>query len=179
MHEISVFRLYVLRGMYLFIVAGLAVFLWPEVLNPGRHWNLAEGESSCMLAAFSLVCVLGVRYPLQMLPHPAVGGALEDDVAAAGSAAAMEGGACGRSVEACGVCNLHGWAGLPHGALGLRVPAVCSSSGRAMETARVWPSPRRDRHLVDSTLTVTRFLSRTACCETVWSYRRRDVLPPG
>jgi hypothetical protein len=54
--------------MYLFIVVGLGVFLWPEILNPERHWVLAQGESSCMLAAFSLLCLLGLRYPLQMLP---------------------------------------------------------------------------------------------------------------
>lgn len=68
MHEVSVFRLYVLRAMYLFIVVGLGVFLWPEILNPERHWALAQGESTCMLAAFSLLCLLGLRYPLQMLP---------------------------------------------------------------------------------------------------------------
>jgi hypothetical protein len=27
-----------------------------------------EGQASCMLAAFSILCVLGLRYPLQMLP---------------------------------------------------------------------------------------------------------------
>jgi len=68
MHEVSVFRLYVLRAVYLFIVVGLGVFLWPEILNPERHWALAQGESTCMLAAFSLLCLLGLRYPLQMLP---------------------------------------------------------------------------------------------------------------
>ena len=68
MHEVSIFRLYGLRAMYLFIVVGLGVFLWPEILNPERHWALAQGESTCMLAAFSLLCLLGLRYQLQMLP---------------------------------------------------------------------------------------------------------------
>jgi hypothetical protein len=68
MREVSLFRLYVLRAMYLFIVAGLAVFLWPGVLDSKTHWQLQAGEVSCMLAAFSLMCVLGLRYPLQMLP---------------------------------------------------------------------------------------------------------------
>jgi len=52
----------------LFIVAGLGVYLWPGVLNPERHWELMEGQASCMLAAFSLLCLVGLRYPLQMLP---------------------------------------------------------------------------------------------------------------
>ena len=68
MNEVSVFRLYVLRAMYLFIVVGLGVYLWPAVLNPRKHWELMEGMASCMLAAFSLLCILGLRFPLQMLP---------------------------------------------------------------------------------------------------------------
>ena len=68
MNEVSPFRLYILRGMYLFIVLGLSVYLWPSVLNPQKHWELMQGQASCMLAAFSLVCLLGLRFPLQMLP---------------------------------------------------------------------------------------------------------------
>jgi hypothetical protein len=69
MHEVSVFRLYVLRAMYLLAVVGLGVCLWPGILHPARHWALAEGQqSSCMLAAFSILCLIGLRYPLQMLP---------------------------------------------------------------------------------------------------------------
>lgn len=67
-NDVSLFRLYVLRAMYLFIVLGLGVFLWPGVLDPARHWDLLEGQANCMLAAFSLTCVLGLRYPLRMLP---------------------------------------------------------------------------------------------------------------
>jgi hypothetical protein len=68
MNEVSLFRLYVLRAIYLFIVVGLGVYLWPGVLDPGKRWELMQGEVSCMLAAFSLLCVVGLRYPLQMLP---------------------------------------------------------------------------------------------------------------
>jgi hypothetical protein len=68
MSDVSLFRLYVLRGMYLFIVVGLGVFLWPSVLDPHRHWDLVQGQATCMLAAFSLACALGLRYPLKMLP---------------------------------------------------------------------------------------------------------------
>lgn len=68
MNEVPLFRLYVLRAMYLFIVVGLGVYLWPGVLKPDRHWELMEGQATCMLAAFSLLCAVGIRYPLQMLP---------------------------------------------------------------------------------------------------------------
>lgn len=68
MNEVSLFRLYVLRAMYLLVVVGLGATLWPSVIDPARHWELMEGLESCMLAAFSLLCLLGLRYPLQMLP---------------------------------------------------------------------------------------------------------------
>jgi len=68
MYEVSLFRLYVLRGMYLFILVGLGTYLWPGVIDPGKHWELMQGQATCMLAAFSLMCLLGLRFPLQMLP---------------------------------------------------------------------------------------------------------------
>jgi hypothetical protein len=68
MSEVSLFRLYVLRAMYLFIVVGLGAYLWPGVLDPEKRWELLQGQANCMLAAFSLLCVVGLRYPLQILP---------------------------------------------------------------------------------------------------------------
>ena len=68
MNEVSLFRLYVLRALYMFIVVGMGVYMWPAVLDPHKHWGLMQGQASCMLAAFSLACALGLRYPLQMLP---------------------------------------------------------------------------------------------------------------
>ncbi len=68
MTEVSPFRLYVLRAMYLFIVIGLGVFLWPGIIDPNHHWQEIQGQAACMLGAFSLLCLLGIRYPLQMLP---------------------------------------------------------------------------------------------------------------
>ncbi len=68
MTEVSTFRLYMLRAMYLFIVLGLGVFLWPSVLDPTQHWGKTEGMATCMLAAFSIMCVIGLRYPVQVLP---------------------------------------------------------------------------------------------------------------
>jgi len=69
MGEVSLLRIYVLRGMYLFIVAGLGIFLWPGIISPARHGALVgTSQASCMLAAFSLLCALGLRYPLKMLP---------------------------------------------------------------------------------------------------------------
>jgi hypothetical protein len=61
-------RLYWLRGLYLLVVVGLGVVIWPDLVHRSRPWGLFEGVSSCMLAAFSALCVLGLRHPLRLLP---------------------------------------------------------------------------------------------------------------
>ena len=68
MSEVSTFRLYLLRAMYSFMVVGLAIFkLGPGILHPE---NLSPQDSVVLsvLGAFALLAVLGVRYPLKMLP---------------------------------------------------------------------------------------------------------------
>ncbi len=66
--EVSLFRLYLLRALYLVVVVGLGVVLWPSVIHQSRPWELMEGVSACMLAAFSALCVLGLRQPMRLLP---------------------------------------------------------------------------------------------------------------
>ncbi|MBJ7313115.1 hypothetical protein ACFOLJ_30295 [Rugamonas sp. CCM 8940] len=68
MYEVSSFRLYVLRAMYLLVVVGLGIVLWPGIIHHTKQWDLMGGTVVCMLAAFSIMCALGLRYPLQMLP---------------------------------------------------------------------------------------------------------------
>lgn len=68
MPHVSLFRLYSLRAVYLIIALGLALVVWPSVIHHAEPWGLSQGVVKCMLAAFSLLCVIGIRYPLQMLP---------------------------------------------------------------------------------------------------------------
>ena len=68
MHDVPLYRLYLLRAVYLLISVGLLFVVWPGVLRHDRPWDLMEGVVQCMLAAFSLLTLLGLRYPLQMLP---------------------------------------------------------------------------------------------------------------
>lgn len=68
MNEIPLWRLYLLRAMYLLIVVGLGIVIWPGVLHREHPWELMQGVVACMLAAFSALALLGLRYPLQMLP---------------------------------------------------------------------------------------------------------------
>jgi hypothetical protein len=66
--EVPLWRLYLMRALYLLVVVGIAINVWPDVLNPHRHWGVVEGQAYCMIAAFSLLCAVGLRYPLQMIP---------------------------------------------------------------------------------------------------------------
>lgn len=66
--EISILRLYLLRAAYLFIAVGLAFMIWPGILNHSVDVPHMNGVVRSLLGAVSLLSVLGIRYPLQMLP---------------------------------------------------------------------------------------------------------------
>jgi len=66
--DVSTFRLYLLRAMYAFMAAGLAVYEWPGILDPPENLSRMDGVVSSVLGAVSLLAVLGIRYPLKMLP---------------------------------------------------------------------------------------------------------------
>jgi hypothetical protein len=65
--EVSTFRLYVLRAVYLLIFVGQGTIQWPQIQHASAlaFWH---GVGSSMLMAMALVAALGIRYPLQMLP---------------------------------------------------------------------------------------------------------------
>src|SRR5215210_1555659 len=67
MSEVSTFRLYLLRAMYVFTVVGLAIEKLPALLHPA---TLSPGDSVILsvLGATALLAVVGIRYPLKMLP---------------------------------------------------------------------------------------------------------------
>ena len=66
--DVSTLRLYLLRAMYAFMAVGLAIFRWPEILNPPPGTSNAGSVVGIVLGAMSLLAVLGIRYPLKMLP---------------------------------------------------------------------------------------------------------------
>lgn len=68
MHQVSPFRLNCLRAMYLFIVLGFGAFLLPGILAPHNAQQPLQAVTDYMLLAFWLLSILGLRYPLQMLP---------------------------------------------------------------------------------------------------------------
>jgi hypothetical protein len=66
--EISMFRLYLMRVLYLlnFVLLGLDV--WPAIINHKGAWDAMHGVALSFWAALSALSGLGVRYPLKMLP---------------------------------------------------------------------------------------------------------------
>jgi hypothetical protein len=68
MEQPSVFRLYLMRALYLIVFLGLGSSVWPGIV---RHQDMADplhGVAMTFWAALSLLAGLGVRYPLKMLP---------------------------------------------------------------------------------------------------------------
>lgn len=68
MSEVSTLRLYLLRAMYAFMFVGLAIYKWPGILNPPPGLSNAGSVVGSVLGAISLLALLGVRYPIKMLP---------------------------------------------------------------------------------------------------------------
>lgn len=66
--EISILRLYVLRATYLLIALGQGLQTWPAILHHTKPWDLWHGVGMSFLGALTLFCLLGVRYPVRMLP---------------------------------------------------------------------------------------------------------------
>lgn len=68
MNEVSLFRLYLLRATYLLIAVGLGVMIWPHILTTTTDVEHMRGVVRALLGAVGLLALLGLRYPLQMLP---------------------------------------------------------------------------------------------------------------
>lgn len=66
--NIAAWRLYVLRGGYLLIAAGMGTQMWSAYLGPHNPWTLTHGVMNAMLLALVLLSIVGLRHPLKMLP---------------------------------------------------------------------------------------------------------------
>ena len=65
--ELSLTQLHLMRAGYLLMVGGLALKKWP-LLPDARHMPLYEGVTLCLLVAMSLLALVGLRYPVRLLP---------------------------------------------------------------------------------------------------------------
>jgi len=63
--EVSRVRMHVLRATYLLLVVGLGAMIVPEIVD---HELASRGVIAALLGAVWLLAILGLKYPLQMLP---------------------------------------------------------------------------------------------------------------
>ena len=63
--ELSLFRVYVMRAIYFLIAFAEGSQVVPALFN---HEATARGVIPALLSGLCLMCVLGLRYPKQMLP---------------------------------------------------------------------------------------------------------------
>jgi hypothetical protein len=65
--DVALWRLYVLRFFFAVIAVGQGSIQLPLFFHH-PHWTLNSGVAHSFLLALALLSVVGVRYPLQMLP---------------------------------------------------------------------------------------------------------------
>jgi hypothetical protein len=67
--ELPLYRLYVLRASYLLIGLAQGSRTWPAILAiTTRPWDFWHGVGMSFFGALTLLCLLGVRYPVRMMP---------------------------------------------------------------------------------------------------------------
>jgi hypothetical protein len=66
--DLPLWRLYTLRLCYLILSGGLGTFIWPLVIHHSSDFAIADGVRFALLGGLGLTAVLGLRYPVQMIP---------------------------------------------------------------------------------------------------------------
>lgn len=68
MTEVSPTRLWVMRAMYLFMAIGIGNMIWPLIINHASTVPRMTGVAWALIGTIGLLALLGLRYPLQMIP---------------------------------------------------------------------------------------------------------------
>jgi hypothetical protein len=68
MSEVSPIRLWVMRTMYLILVVGLGLTIWPLIISHSADLPRMTGVALALLGTIGLLSLLGIRYPLRMIP---------------------------------------------------------------------------------------------------------------
>ena len=68
MPPLSTLRLSVMRAMYLLMAVGLGLTIWPSIIAPAQPVADVKTVVRALLGAIAVGALLGLRYPLQMLP---------------------------------------------------------------------------------------------------------------
>ena len=68
MNELSIVRLYTLRVCYFILAAGLGLYIWPTVIHHTPELAASRGIQLSLFAGLGAVALLGLRYPVKMIP---------------------------------------------------------------------------------------------------------------
>src|ERR1700722_15002586 len=66
--ELPLYRLYVLRASYLLLGLAQGARTWPAILHHTRPWDFWHGVGMSFFGALTLLALLGIRYPVRMMP---------------------------------------------------------------------------------------------------------------
>jgi hypothetical protein len=66
--ELPLYRLYLLRALYALIGVAQGLQTWPAILHHTRPWDFWHGVGMSFLGALTLLALLGIRYPVRMMP---------------------------------------------------------------------------------------------------------------
>ena len=63
--DVSLLRLYILRAAYLLLVVGIGAMILPPLVS---HESTARGVIPSLIGGVGLLAILGLKYPVRMLP---------------------------------------------------------------------------------------------------------------
>ncbi len=66
--RVSAARLLVMRAMYLVMAVGIGLSMWPTILTHDLSMARMTGVAMALLGTIGLLALIGLRYPLQMIP---------------------------------------------------------------------------------------------------------------
>ncbi len=66
--ELPLYRLNLMRVGYAVMGFGLVAVKWPLLVTHPDPWPLYEGVETCLLVGMSVLALLGLRYPVRLLP---------------------------------------------------------------------------------------------------------------
>ncbi|MBT9330452.1 hypothetical protein [Paracidobacterium acidisoli] len=65
---VPLWRLYTLRVCYLILAGGLGLYIWPSVIHHTASFAISLGIRFSLLAGLGATALLGLRYPVKMIP---------------------------------------------------------------------------------------------------------------
>ena len=65
---LPLYRLYLLRAAYLLLGLAQGSKTWSAILHHAQVWDFWHGVGMSFFGALTLLCLLGVRYPIRMMP---------------------------------------------------------------------------------------------------------------